>query len=353
MEHIVKETSPYAQAGVHIDRANQLIERIKPFVASTFKRGVLTEIGGFAGLFALDVERYQEPVLVASTDGVGTKLKIATLTGKHGTVGIDLVAMCVNDIVVCGAQPLFFLDYFATGQLEPAMAEEVIKGIATGCLEAGCSLIGGETAEMPGHYAPGDYDLAGFAVGVVDRPDIIDGSEIGVGNLLVGLASSGLHSNGFSLVRKICFEELGLSVEDVVPEFGDRPLGEILLTPTRIYANPIKHFLKQSRIAGIIHITGGGFQDNIPRVLPKMCQAVIDKGSWPVPQMFRFLQEKGQIPDNDMLHTFNLGIGMVIIVPEDQVQDILFQAEALNEKAHVIGRIEAREADTPPVVFRD
>jgi len=347
------EKSRYAQAGVNIDQANKLVEDIKPLVESTFKRGVLTHIGGFAGMFALDIDRFKEPVLVSSTDGVGTKIKIACMTGIHNSVGIDLVAMCVNDIIVCGASPLFFLDYFATGRLEPSTAREVIEGIANGCKEAGCSLIGGETAEMPGIYSPGEYDLAGFVVGVVDRESIIDGSEIAVGHVIVGLASSGLHSNGFSLVRKIFFEELKLDVRDVVSEIGDKPLGEILLTPTKIYANTIAHLIKQFRISAMVHITGGGFTDNIPRILPKACKAVIKKNSWPRQPIFNFLQEHGKISEDEMLRTFNCGIGMVLILPEDSAQDIIFQSKAMNEKAYIIGHIDSRKDDEQPVVYID
>ncbi len=350
-ESVVEQVDRYAQAGVDIDKANKLVERIKPIVASTFKRGVLTEIGGFAGMFALDTDPYKEPVLVSSTDGVGTKLKIAIMTGIHDTVGIDLVAMCVNDILVTGAKPLFFLDYFATGKLDPDVGEAVIKGVAQGCKEAGCSLIGGETAEMPGMYAPGEYDLAGFVVGVVDRSKIIDGSEVGVGQVLIGLGSSGLHSNGFSLVRKILFEELGLSPQDTISALGDRPLGEILLTPTRIYANTVANLLKQFRITGMVHITGGGFMDNIPRILPNGCKAVIKKGAWPIPAIFQFLQDKGEITEREMCRTFNCGIGMVLVAPESQVNDLLLQAKALEERAFVIGHIEARKASESPVVF--
>jgi phosphoribosylformylglycinamidine cyclo-ligase len=349
---VVKDDSLYAQAGVDIDKAGELIKRIQPMVSSTFTRGVLTEIGGFAGLFALDLDRYHEPVLVSSTDGVGTKIKIATLCEMHETIGIDLVAMCVNDILVCGANPLFFLDYFATGKLDPEKATDVIKGITDGCKEADCSLIGGETAEMPGLYAENDYDLAGFVVGVVDRNKIIDGSEIGVGHVIIGLASTGLHSNGFSLVRKICFEKLGLAVSDRVPEIGKLNLGEVLLTPTKIYCSTINHLLKQHRITGMVHITGGAFLENIPRILPKSCRAVIKKGSWPIPPIFHFLQEKGNISEEEMFRTFNCGIGMILIVPEADVKDLLFQTHALDEQAFVIGHIEEREPENPPVVFQ-
>ena len=349
----MKNKSLYAQAGVDIDKANKFIKDMRPLVSSTFKRGVLTEIGGFAGLFALDIERYQEPVLVSSTDGVGTKIKIAIMCNMHETIGIDLVAMCVNDILVCGAKPLFFMDYFATGKLKSGVAMGVIKGITEGCKSAGCSLIGGETAEMPGLYADNDYDLAGFVVGGVDRNNIIDGSEIGVGQTIIGLSSSGLHSNGFSLVRKICFEELGLDVSDKVPELGKLSLGEVLLTPTKIYASTINHILKQHRINGMVHITGGAFIDNIPRILPKSCKAVIKKNSWSIPPIFRFLQEKGNIPEEEMLRTFNCGIGMVLIVPEADVNDILFQIRAVEEQAVVIGHIEERGPEDLPVVFQD
>ncbi len=343
----------YAEAGVDIDKANLLVEKIKPIVASTFKKGVLTEIGGFAGMFAIDVDQFEQPVLVSSTDGVGTKLKIAIDSGIHDTVGIDLVAMCVNDILVCGAQPLFFLDYFSTGKLEPEVGEAVIKGIAEGCMQANCSLIGGETAEMPGLYKEGDYDLAGFSVGVVDRKKIIDGSDIGVGNVLVGLASSGLHSNGFSLVRKIFFEDMGLTVQDKVAELGDQPIAEILLTPTKIYVNTVFRILKEYKINGMVHITGGGLLENIPRILPQTCKAVIEKSSWEMPPIFKFLQKKADIPEKEMFRTFNCGIGMVLIFPENIVQDIMFQLEALGEEAKIIGRVESRETNEDPVIFTD
>jgi len=348
----VKDESLYAQAGVDIDKANELVEKIRPMVASTFTRGVLTEIGGFAGLFALELDRYREPVLVSSTDGVGTKIKIATLCNMHKTIGIDLVAMCVNDILVCGAKPLFFLDYFAAGKLDPEKAADVIRGITDGCKEANCSLIGGETAEMPGLYAENDYDLAGFVVGVVDRDNIIDGSEIGVGHMIIGLSSTGLHSNGFSLVRKICFEKLGLTVSDRLPETGELNLGEVLLTPTKIYYSTVNHLLKKQRITGMVHITGGAFLENIPRILPKSCRAVIKKGSWPIPPIFHFLQEKGNISEEEMFRTFNCGIGMVLIAPEAEIKDLLFQTKALNEQAFIIGHIEKRESEDPPVVFQ-
>ena len=348
----MKPKSRYAEAGVDIDKANRFVQAIRPLVAGTSRRGVLTDIGGYAGFFALDTERYQEPVLVSSTDGVGTKIKIAVAAGRHETIGIDLVAMCVNDIVVCGAQPLFFLDYLATGSLDLETATQVIRGIAEGCKQAGCALIGGETAEMPGVYQPGEYDLAGFAVGVVERSKIIDGSEVGVGHVLIGIASSGLHSNGYSLVRRIVFDELGLEPDAVIPELGGRPLWEELLEPTKIYAGTVAHLLKATdAIKGMIHVTGGGFVENIPRVLPQSCKAVIQKGSWYCPPIFKFLQEKGGIPEEEMLRTFNCGVGLILVVPEAEAKDVLFQLHALEESAFAIGYVAAREEGEPPVVF--
>lgn len=333
--------SRYAEAGVDIDKANAFVDAIKPIVSDTFQRGVLTDIGGFGGLFALGGDRYSDPVLVSSTDGVGTKLKIAELCNRHDTIGIDLVAMCVNDIVVSGAKPLFFLDYFSVGSLDTDQATAVVRGIAKGCKIAGCSLIGGETAEMPGLYRPGEYDLAGFTVGIAERNELIDGSDIKVGDQLIGLGASGIHSNGYSLVRKICFEELGLSVDDEVKELGCT-LGEELLRPTRIYVESVLNLLKHFKIGGLVHITGGGFIDNIPRVLPAGCKAVIEDGSWAVPPIFNFLRDKGRVPAAEMCRTFNCGIGMVLVVDEKIVDDILLQAQALGESAYLIGEVAAR-----------
>lgn len=336
--------SRYAEAGVDIDKANDFINKIKPLVSSTFRRGVLTDIGGFGGLFALGGERYKDPVLVSGTDGVGTKLKIAELCGKHDTIGIDLVAMCVNDIIVSGAEPLFFLDYFAVGSLDVEQASDVVKGIAEGCKISKCSLIGGETAEMPGLYKQGEYDLAGFTVGVAERNEIIDGSGIRDGDKIIGLASSGVHSNGYSLVRKICFEELGLTVDDHVEELGCS-LGEELIRPTRIYTESILNIIKNFRVKGLVHITGGGFIDNIPRVLPKGCKARIRKGSWPVLPIFKFLQDKGNVSYTEMCRTFNYGIGMVVIVEEKEVEDVLLQLKGLGEEAYVIGTVAVRQGE--------
>jgi len=337
-------SSRYTEAGVDIDKGNEFINRIKGIVAGTHGRGVLSDIGGFSGLFAIGNAGLDDPVLIASTDGVGTKLAIAKLCGRHDTIGIDLVAMCANDVVVSGAKPLFFLDYFSIGKLDVELGTEVIKGIAQGCKIAGCSLIGGETAEMPGMYQQGDYDIAGFVVGIADRNAIIDGSDIRVGNKIIGLASSGLHSNGFSLVRKICFEELGRKVTDYIKEFNCT-LGEELLRPTRIYVESVLNTLRVYKINGLVHNTGGGFIDNVPRVLPAGCKAVIDPRSWTVPGIFSFLQKNGKIPDAEMYRTFNMGIGMMAIVDDDIVEDVLQQFTALGESPSVIGEILATGDD--------
>ena len=329
------EISRYSEAGVDIDKGNEFVSRIKPLVSKTFRRGVLTEIGGFGGLFAIG-DRYTDPVLVSSTDGVGTKLNIAGLCKKHDTIGIDLVAMCANDIVVCGAKPLFFLDYFSIGKLDLDVATEVVKGIAKGCEIANCSLIGGETAEMPGLYSPGDYDIAGFVVGIAERNNLIDGSEIRDGDKIIGLASNGLHSNGFSLVRKIFFEEMGLTVNDRVKEL-ECTLGEELLKPTRIYTETLLNVFRNFKVKGVVHITGGGIIDNIPRVLPHGCKAIIDEKSWPVPPVFKLLQEKGNISALEMYRTFNCGIGMVVIVPEHCVDKAVAALTDEGETASIIG----------------
>jgi len=330
--------SKYSEAGVDIDKGNAFVKEIKDIVSTTHQPGVLNNIGGFSSLFALDTQEYKNPVLVSSTDGVGTKLAIAGLCNKHDTIGIDLVAMCVNDIIVGGAKPLCFLDYFSVGKLELDVATEVVKGIAEGCKQSLCSLVGGETAEMPGLYQPGDYDLAGFAVGVVDRETIIDGSGVKPGNKIIGLASSGLHSNGYSLVRKICLTDLRLKVDDYIEELGCT-LGEELLRPTRIYVQSVLEVLKDFQINGIIHNTGGGFIDNIPRILPQNCKAVINTSSWSLPAIFSFLENKGEVPNDEMYRTFNMGIGLMAIVDYSQAQDTLKRFEELGEKASIIGEI--------------
>ncbi|MFH1148544.1 MAG: phosphoribosylformylglycinamidine cyclo-ligase [Pseudomonadota bacterium] len=348
----MKKTSRYTEAGVDIGAANEFVSRIKPLVSSTFKSGVVTDIGGFAGLFSLSTTRYKKPVLVSSTDGVGTKLKIASMLNKHDTIGIDLVAMCVNDIIIYGAQPLFFLDYFSTGKLLPDTAVDVIKGIVEGCKEAGCSLIGGETAEMPGSHTADEYDLAGFVVGVVEQDKVIDGSEISVGDKLIGLASSGLHSNGYSLVRKVFLEHLKWDLDREVPELGQK-LGETLLEPTKIYVKTILNITKTLKVSGIVHVTGGGFIDNIPRVLPQGVKAVIHKGSWDVPPIFNLIQSKGGISEKEMFHVFNNGIGMILIVPSENSQEVLQQAEGNKEKACIIGEIARREKEDAPIQIVD
>ena len=327
----------YKDAGVDIDAGDLFVEKIKPYVKSTFRPEVMTHIGGFGGLFAL--KKYKAPVLVSGTDGVGTKLKIAFLMNRHDTVGIDLVAMCVNDIIVQGAEPLFFLDYFATGKLKPQEHSDIVKGIAAGCKQSGCALIGGETAEMPSFYGEGEYDLAGFAVGVVEKKKLIDGSRIKPGDLLVGLASSGLHSNGFSLVRKTLFEKAGYGVRDVLSELGMAPLGEVLLTPTRIYAKTVASLLKDFDIRGMAHITGGGITENTPRMLPKGVSALIRKGTWEVHPIFKLIRKKAQVDDDEMYRDFNMGLGMVLAVPKKQAEAVMKKAAKLGEKAYLIGEI--------------
>ena len=346
----MNEPISYKEAGVDIDKADAFVQSIRPLVKATHRTGVIGEIGGFGGLFHLDVEKYRNPVLVSATDGVGTKIKIAVLMDRHHTIGIDLVAMCVNDIITCGATPLFFLDYLAMGQLSSETAIQIVEGITAGCRQARCSLIGGETAEMPGMYQPGDYDLAGFVVGVVEREHLLDGSDIAVGHCLIGLASSGLHANGYSLVRKVLLEQHKYSVFDEIPVLPE-PLGEELLKPTRIYSETVLNLLRDFPLSGICHITGGGLSGNLPRILPRSCQAVINLASWPVPPIFNILQELGNIPVPEMFRTFNNGIGLVLAVPAEQKTDVLLRLQGLQEEAYVIGDIVARKNDDPPVVF--
>ncbi|HLZ35428.1 MAG TPA: phosphoribosylformylglycinamidine cyclo-ligase [Nitrospira sp.] len=328
----------YRDAGVDIDAGDEFVDRIKPLVRSTFRPEVLADLGGFGGLFRLQAKQYEDPVLVSGTDGVGTKLKIAFLMDKHDTVGIDLVAMCVNDIVVSGAEPLFFLDYFATGKLAVPKAQQVVSGIAEGCRQAGCALIGGETAEMPSFYADGEYDLAGFAVGVVDRPKIIDGNAIKPGDALIGLASTGLHSNGYSLARRVFFDKAKLTVTSRLPEL-DRPLGELLLTPTRIYAKQVLALIQDGSIKGIAHITGGGITENLPRVFPEGVRARIDRKAWTVPPIFQALSRLGQIEREEMYRVFNMGIGLILVVPADSVASVLAKATTLGDQGWIIGEI--------------
>lgn len=333
----------YADAGVDIDKATDFVETVKKIAKETTRSGVMGEIGGFGGLFSLNLSNLERPVLVSSTDGVGTKLKIAFMMNKHDTVGIDLVAMCVNDIIVQGAKPLFFLDYLSMGKLETRIATDIVKGIAQGCKAAKCALIGGETAEMPGLYKENEYDLAGFSVGIVDNDKIVDGSEIHVGHKLIGIASNGLHSNGYSLVRKICFDVMKLKIDTHIPEFG-KTLGEELLAPTRIYSQTIEGIIKDLPVHGLAHVTGGGIPENIVRVIPKACKALIKKGSWEIPPVFTFVQQGGNVSENEMMRTFNNGIGMIAIVPEKSAQEVMERLAAMEEKCFVIGEIVKRDA---------
>ena len=346
----MKKKITYKDSGVDIDRANSFVERIKPLIKAASRREMMSGIGGFGGLFHLDISKNKDPVLVSSTDGVGTKLKIAQMMDKHDTVGIDLVAMSVNDVVVQGAEPLFFLDYIATGKLLVETTVQIVEGVVRGCQEAGCALIGGETAEMPGFYPDGEYDLAGFCVGVVDADKLIDGSEIRVGDRIIGIASSGLHSNGFSLARRVLFEEGKLHPEDKI-EGLDECLGLALLKPTKIYVKSILNLIKNFNIRGIVHITGGGFTDNIPRIVPGPCRAVIRKGIWPIPPIFDLIRRVGGVDEEEMLRVFNMGIGMIIIVAEMDHAEILERLETLGEKAYALGVIEKRENDQPTVSF--
>ncbi len=340
----------YADAGVDVDKANNFVDTIKAIAGETSRSGVMSDIGGFGGLFSLNAANYTNPVLVSSTDGVGTKLKIAFMMNKHNTIGIDLVAMCVNDIAVQAAKPLFFLDYLSVGKLDTDVAADIIRGIAEGCKQAKCALIGGETAEMPGLYQTGEYDLAGFTVGVVENDKIIDGSDIHVGNQLIGIASSGLHSNGYSLVRKVCFEILKMEIDTQVPEL-ERTIGEELLTPTRIYAELIQSIIRDLPVNGMAHITGGGIPDNITRIIPNACQVQIKKGSWEIPPIFSFLQEKGNISENEMMRTFNNGIGLILVVPDNSVQEIQERLQAMNEKSFIIGEIAERKESDEKIIW--
>ena len=328
----------YKQAGVNIAAGNEAVERMKRHVARTTRPEVIGGLGGFGGLFAMDREKYKEPILVSGTDGVGTKLKVAFAADKHDTVGIDAVAMCVNDIVVQGAEPLFFLDYLAVGVLEPGKVEQIVAGVAEGCVQAGCALIGGETAEMPSMYQDGEYDIAGFTVGVVEKSKMIDGSTIRPGDAIIGLASSGVHSNGFSLVRKLLLDSGKYGVNDVVPALGEGvTVGEALLAPTRIYVKPVLALLEKVAVRGMAHITGGGFIENIPRVLPSNVNAHIKLGSWPMPKIFGLLRSEGNLTHDDCYRTFNMGIGYVIVVPADEREAALEALRAAGETPYEIG----------------
>jgi phosphoribosylformylglycinamidine cyclo-ligase len=334
----------YRDAGVNIDAGNQLVNKIGPIVKQTFRPGVLTGIGGFGGLFELPVEKYRHPVLVSGTDGVGTKLKVAMMMQRHNTIGIDLVAMCVNDIIVAGAEPLFFLDYYATGQLDVEAATQVVSGIAEGCLQSGAALIGGETAEMPGMYAGEDYDLAGFAVGIVEKSKILAAEHVREGDVLLGLSSSGPHSNGYSLIRRI----LEVTDADLNQPMDGATLGEALLAPTRIYVKPLLKLIDKIAVHALAHITGGGLPENLPRVLPHGVNAKIDLNSWQRPAIFDWLQQHGNIEESEMLRTFNCGVGMVVAVAAGDAEQATALLEAAGETVYRIGRI--TNGDSAPQV---
>ncbi len=346
-----KPTLTYRDAGVDMDAGDALVEAIKPIARSTMRPGVLAGIGGFGAMFQIPPGQYQEPVLVAGTDGVGTKLKLAIDLNRHDTIGIDLVAMCVNDIVVQGAEPLFFLDYFATGKLNAHRDPQIIAGIGEGCRQAGCALVGGETAEMPGMYSGDDYDLAGFAVGVVEKSKIIDGSAVKAGDVLLGIASSGPHSNGYSLVRRI----IDVSHAKLDQSFEGRPLGEALLTPTRIYVKPLLALMRAMPVHALAHITGGGLPGNVPRVLPETMRAVIDAKRWKRPAIFNWLQEQGNVEDAEMYRTFNCGLGMVVVVNTTDAERAIAFLNQQGEHATVIGQIEpytGKDWENEAVVIR-
>ncbi len=328
----------YKNAGVDIAAGNEAVERMKKHVKRTFRPEVLTDLGGFGALFGLNKDKYEEPVLVSGTDGVGTKLKLAFAMDRHDTIGIDAVAMCVNDIVVGGAEPLFFLDYLACDKVVPEKIEAIVAGIAEGCHQSGCALVGGETAEMPGMYSEGEYDIAGFTVGIVDKSKIINGSSIAPGDTVIGLASSGVHSNGFSLVRKLLLEQQGYDLHDEIEGLNGK-LGDVLLEPTKIYVKSVLALLDKVKVKGMAHITGGGFIENIPRVLPDHVNVDIQYGTWPILPIFQLMQEKGEISNKDMFTTFNMGIGMVIVVDTEHAQTALEVLKEQGESAYVIGKV--------------
>jgi phosphoribosylformylglycinamidine cyclo-ligase len=336
----------YEEAGVNLEAGYEVVRRIKQHVASTARAGSMGNIGSFGGMFDLSALGVKEPVLVSGTDGVGTKLKIAFAMDRHDTIGVDAVAMCVNDVLAQGAEPLIFLDYVALGHNVPAKVEAIVAGVAEGCRQAGCALVGGETAEMPGMYADGEYDIAGYTTGVVEKSKLIDGSKVAVGDVLVGVASSGVHSNGFSLVRKIV-ADAGLSYSDEIPEFGGRTLGDVLLTPTKIYVKQMLAVIRACDVHGICHITGGGFDENIPRVLQTGQGLEIWEGSWEILPVFRMLEKWGGVPHREMFNIFNMGIGMVALVPADEASKAISILEAAGEKASVIGRV----TDRPGVII--
>lgn len=337
----------YKDAGVDIDAGNALVDAIKPIAKATTRPEVPASLGGFGALFELDMSKYKNPLLVSGTDGVGTKLRLAIDSGKHDQVGIDLVAMCVNDLIVQGAEPLFFLDYYATGKLELEVAVDVVKGIGEGCQQAGCALIGGETAEMPGMYPQGDYDLAGFCVGIVEKSDLIDGSKVKAGDVMIGLASSGPHSNGYSLIRKI----IDVKNADLNMDIDGQPLIDALMAPTKIYVKPLLELMKKVDIHALSHITGGGLLENLPRVMPANTSAKIDTNSWDRPAVFDWIQEAGNVEYEEIHRTLNCGIGMVIVVDEADKETALQDLAAAGEKAYVIGQIESSDQEEPSVTL--
>jgi phosphoribosylformylglycinamidine cyclo-ligase len=328
----------YRDAGVDIQRGDEFVKRIGPLVRSTFRPEVMGDLGGFGGLFRFPSERYREPILVSGTDGVGTKVKLARMMNRHDTIGIDLVAMCVNDILVSGAEPLFFLDYLATGHLEIDVAEAIVQGIAEGCRQAECALIGGETAEMPSCYPAGEYDLAGFSVGVVERSEMLGKEKIQLGDVVIGVASSGLHSNGYSLARRVLFEEQGWTPETQVPGLNEL-LGEALLRPTTIYVKLVKALLSKNRLHGLAHITGGGITGNLPRILPEKFGAVIDRKSWEPPSIFAIIQQAGKIDLEEMFRVFNMGVGLIVVAPSDEASKILATIQEQGMAGWVMGEI--------------
>ena len=334
----------YRDSGVDIDAGNETVRRIKSLAKATFTPGVLSEIGSFGGLFRLDRDRYQDPVLVSSADGVGTKLRVAFLAGRHDTVGADLVNHCVNDVLVQGAVPLFFLDYLATGRLSPDVAEQVISGVARGCRENDCALVGGETAEMPGFYADGEYDIAGFIVGVVEKSQIVDGRHVVVGDVLIGLPSAGLHTNGYSLARRVLFDVAGYDVYSVVPEIG-ASVGDALLAPHRSYLRAMRPLVSEGLIKGMAHITGGGITENLPRMLPLGCSARVERGAWSVPGLFTLLQKRGAIGTDEMFRTFNMGIGLIVICAASAANAVMNSLKRSGEEPVRIGQVISGDRD--------
>lgn len=341
----MSQSNAYKQAGVDIDAGNALVERIKPYAKATSRAGVLGGLGGFGAVFDLKAAGFADPLLISTTDGVGTKLKLAMDAGKHDTIGIDLVAMCVNDLIVQGATPLYFLDYYATGKLSVATAADVIKGIAEGCAQAGCALVGGETAEMPGMYHGEDYDLAGFSVGAVERTQLLPKPDIAVGDVLIGLASSGVHSNGYSLVRKLVGDSEAKLQQKPPFAAPHTTLADALLEPTRIYVKSLLPLLQAGRIKALAHITGGGLTENLPRVLPQSTSARIDLGAWKLPPVFDWMQRTGSISEDDMLRTFNCGIGMILVVAADAAADVAAKLEAAGEKTYRLGTLIPQAAE--------